>query len=125
MVMTEQLEGATFEIFSPAEVKERFERNEVVLIDVRTPQEYAFEYIPGAMLFPLSAFDPAKLPVQDGKPVVFHCGSGKRSRMVAEKCARAGLNKTAHMDGGFGAWKSAGYHYVSIDPSTGGYISKP
>jgi len=125
MVMTEQLEGATFEILSPEEVKERFERNEIVLIDVRTPQEYAFEYIPGAMLFPLASFDPAKLPLQDGKPVVFHCGSGKRSRLVAQKCAQAGLAAVAHMEGGFGAWKSSGYNYVAIDPSTGGYVNRP
>jgi rhodanese-related sulfurtransferase len=125
MATTEQLNGATFELLSPAEVKDRFDRNEIVLIDVRTPQEYAFEYIAGAMLFPLSSFEPNKLPTQQGKPVVFHCGSGKRSRRIAEQCAQAGITQLAHMEGGFSAWKSAGYGYISIDPSTGGYVNKP
>jgi rhodanese-related sulfurtransferase len=124
MATTEQLDGATFELLSPAEVKERFDRNDIVLIDVRTPQEYAFEYIPGAMLFPMSSFDPAKLPIQTGKPIVFHCGSGRRSRTVAQMCAQAGLNQLAHMEGGFRAWQSAGFNYVAIDPATGGYVNK-
>lgn len=124
MATTEQLDGATFELLSPAEVKERFDRNDIVLIDVRTPQEYAFEYIPGAMLFPMSSFDPAKLPVQVGKPIVFHCGSGRRSRTVAQMCAQAGLSSLAHMEGGFRAWQAAGFSYVAIDPATGGYVHR-
>lgn len=125
MATVEQLHGVTFEILSCQEVKERFDQNEIVLVDVRTPQEYAFEYIPGALLFPLASFDPNKLPTQDGKPIVFHCGSGRRSRTVAERCSQAGFDRLAHMDGGFGAWKSAGFPYVSIDPSTGGYVTRP
>ncbi|MFP3921659.1 MAG: rhodanese-like domain-containing protein [Dichotomicrobium sp.] len=125
MAKTEDLDGVTLDVYTPQEVKEMFDRNEIVLIDVRTPQEYAFEHIPGAMLFPMSSFDPMKLPSQEGKRIVFHCGSGMRSYRTAAIGAAAGLSRVAHMDGGFGAWKSAGLPYLGIDPATGAMIRKP
>ena len=45
---TETVENGTLENWTPAEVKEAFDRDEIVLIDVRTPQEYGFERIEGA-----------------------------------------------------------------------------
>jgi rhodanese-related sulfurtransferase len=124
MSKTEKLGGAVLETLTPQEVKERFDRNEIVLIDVRTPAEYAFEHIPGAMLFPMSSFNPEKLPPQDKKPIVFHCGSGKRSYKVVEKCAASGLTKLAHMEGGFGAWKAAKLPYIAVDPATGSLVKQ-
>lgn len=90
-----------------------------MLVDVRTPQEYAFQHIPGALLLPMSEFDPARLPNQADKPVVLHCGSGVRSRRMATRCLEAGRGVIAHIDGGFGAWKSAKLAYMAIDPATG------
>ena len=124
MAKQENLDGGTLEIFTPQEVKERFDRNEIVLIDVRTPNEYAFEQIRGALLFPLSSFDPAKLPAQESKPIVFHCGSGVRSGQVAKKCIGSGQSNVAHMEGGFGAWKAAGLPFVAIDPATGAPVDR-
>ena len=59
---TEALGSSKLDVLTPDEVKARFDKNEIVLIDVRTPAEYEFEHIPGALLFPLSRFDPQKLP---------------------------------------------------------------
>jgi rhodanese-related sulfurtransferase len=125
MAKVEQIGEATFENLTPDEVRARLDQNEIVLIDVRTPQEYAFEHIPGAMLFPMATFDAHKLPQQDDKPIVFHCGSGKRSTQVAKQCAEVGIRRLAHMEGGFGAWKKAEHPYISIDPATGSYVRKP
>jgi len=96
-----------------------------VLVDVRTPNEFAFEHIPGAMLFPMSSFEADKLPGQGAKRIVFHCGSGVRSKRIAEQCQAAGIDRLAHMEGGFGAWKQAGLPYITIDPATGATARKP
>ncbi len=125
MATMEDLNGVTLDVYTPAEVKELFDRNEIVVIDVRTPNEFAFEHISGAMLYPMSRFDPEKLPTQESKRIVFHCGSGIRSHKVAEKAAAAGLSRVAHMEGGFGAWKKAGLPYLAIDPATGSLVDKP
>jgi rhodanese-related sulfurtransferase len=89
----------------PAEVSARMGRGEIVLVDVREPNEIAAERIPGAVSMPLSQFDPAALPKGE---VVLSCLSGKRSAMALTKCRQAGAAVTSHMRGGLMAWKATG-----------------
>lgn len=91
--------------FSPAELREALAKGEVVLVDVREPGEHRAARIGGAILHPLSAFDPGALP---GGAVVLHCGVGKRSRMAAGLCAQAGVAVAGHLAGGMAAWAAAG-----------------
>lgn len=93
---------------SPAAINEMIQSRSIVLVDVRERQEHAAERIDGALLFPLSNFDPNALPSVVGKEVVFHCGSGKRSAMAVAQCLKRGIAHTAHMTGGIQAWKAAG-----------------
>lgn len=116
--------AGTIATLEAAEVAELFAAGKIVLIDVRTPVEYAFEHIRGALLSPLATFDTRHLPEQDKKPIVFHCGSGKRSKMVAEKCLAAGHKRVMHMAGGLAAWKTAGQAYIATNPSTGAPVDK-
>lgn len=116
---TESTANGTLEHWTPQEVAEAFARDEIVLIDVRTPQEYGFERIDGALLAPMQAFDARHLPGQEAKRIVLHCGSGVRSKKVAEMCQQAGIDRIAHMEGGFGAWKEAGLAYTGTDMTTG------
>ncbi len=105
---------------SPAETAALLGQNKIILIDVREPQEYLGERIPGALLFPLSTFDPAKLPAADPqRPVVFHCAAGVRSAKAVDKCQQAGFAHMHHMTGGLGAWKTAKLPYLKLDPASG------
>ena len=104
---------------SPQQIHAAMVRGEVVLIDVREPNEYAVERIHGALLFPLSTFDPAGLPDEFGKRVVLQCGSGKRSEMAFQRAFAAGVLVRSHMAGGIMAWKAAGLPLVSNDPAMG------
>jgi rhodanese-related sulfurtransferase len=104
---------------TPQQIHDAIVRGEVILIDVREPAEYAVERIHGALLFPLSTFDPASLPDAVGKQVVLQCGSGKRSEMAFQKAFSKGVLVRSHMGGGIMAWKAAGLPVVSTDPSTG------
>jgi rhodanese-related sulfurtransferase len=104
---------------TPAEVHTALAAHRITLVDVREPAEFAAERIHGALLFPLSTFDPDALPDRDVRPIVFHCGSGKRSAMAVERCRKAGLEVDTHMTGGIAAWKQAGLPTVSLDASTG------
>ena len=104
---------------TPQQVHDAMVRGEIVLIDVREPSEYAVERIHGAMLFPLSAFDPASLPAVGDKGIVLQCGSGKRSEMAFRKAFSAGVLVRSHMGGGIMAWKASGLPVVTVDPATG------
>lgn len=104
---------------TPQQIRDAMARGEIVLIDVREPGEYAAERIHGAMLYPLSTFDPAALPDEVGKQLVLQCGSGKRSEMAFKRAADAGVKVRSHMGGGIMAWKAAGLPVVNTDPATG------
>jgi rhodanese-related sulfurtransferase len=104
---------------SPEETFAALSRGEIALIDVREPMEYAAERIHGALLYPLSTFDPALLPYDEKRPIVLYCGSGKRSATAFSAAAQAGASLRAHMRGGIGAWKAAGLPTIAIDPASG------
>ncbi|MFO7854160.1 MAG: rhodanese-like domain-containing protein [Paracoccaceae bacterium] len=116
---TEDTPSGPLEHWTPQEVAEAMARREIVLIDVRTPQEYMFEHVEGALLLPMAFLNPEHLPAQGEKRVVFHCGSGARSAKTAGFCLGEGIAPVAHMEGGFGAWKAAGLPYVGTDMATG------
>ena len=104
------------------DAKEAFDaymNEDVIIIDVRTPQEYLFERIDGALLAPMQAFRPSHLPDQVEKQIILHCGSGVRSKRVAEMCLEAGLEKIAHIKGGFAAWKEAKLPFIGTDMGSG------
>ena len=92
----------------PAEVAKLLAKNEVLLIDVREPAEYAAAHIKGATLVPLSRFDPHSLPGAGGRRIVFHCGIGGRSAKAVAACQSAGVAIDSHMKGGIQAWIAAG-----------------
>jgi rhodanese-related sulfurtransferase len=94
---------------SPEEVAERVKQG-AVLIDVREPAEFDAERIAGAQLFPLSTLDPNLLPKD--KPLIFQCGTGKRSSLALARAQQAGLPHDLHLAGGIQAWKAAGLSTV-------------
>jgi sulfur-carrier protein adenylyltransferase/sulfurtransferase len=87
------------------------------LVDVREPNEYEINRIPGAVLIPKGEFLTGealgKLP-QD-KQVVFHCKSGVRSAEVLAIAKGAGFADAVHVGGGVVAWVD------QIDPSQPAY----
>jgi rhodanese-related sulfurtransferase len=94
---------------SPEEVARGLADGDIVLVDVREPNEAAVERIPGSVLVPLSAFEPEEIPNPKGLAVVFFCRSGNRSVKASQIAQAAGLPYDAHLAGGIIAWKSAGY----------------
>jgi rhodanese-related sulfurtransferase len=116
---SEQVGEATFETWTVDEVQSALDKGEIVVIDVRTPQEYMFEHIEGALLMPLAFFKADALPGQSDKRLVFQCGSGVRSEKVARQAIEAGFARIAHMEGGFGAWKGAKKPYIGTNMATG------
>jgi rhodanese-related sulfurtransferase len=93
---------------TPAEVARGLAEDRMVLVDVREPNETALERFPGAVLVPLSAFDPAAIPEPEGREVVFACRSGRRSVTASLAAQERGFAYGSHLAGGILAWKAAG-----------------
>ena len=90
-------------------VKDWYDRNEILLVDVRETSEFEIEHIPGALLLPLSSFDAEFFPTLPGKKIVLHCAVGKRSAAAGEMLIKEGHRDVIHLTGGIEAWKAAGY----------------
>ena len=116
---SETIGAAVFETWTPDEVEAAMAAGEIVVIDVRTPQEFMFEHIEGALLMPMSFFKASALPGQSDKRIVLHCGSGIRSERVSRAAIEAGIDRIAHMEGGFVAWKAAKKPYMGTNMGTG------
>jgi rhodanese-related sulfurtransferase len=93
--------------------------HQAVLIDVREPPEFEAERIPGALLFPLSGFDPGSLPLDGSKRIIFQCGTGRRSAQAAQRLLDGGSDEASHLTGGLKAWKEAGLPLTTVDAATG------
>ena len=93
---------------SPEDVARGLAEDRMMLVDVREPNETAVERYPGAVIVPLSGFDPADIPDPQGRQVVFACRSGRRSVTASQAAQDAGLPYDAHLAGGILAWKAAG-----------------
>ena len=114
----------TVQDLTPQEVAKLLQGREILLIDVREPDEFAVQRIAGALLCPLSTMDAALLPPDEPRRVVFQCGSGKRSALAARARLAAGAPQAAHMAGGIAAWITAGLPVTRIDPATGKVVAK-
>lgn len=104
---------------APNAIYDGLKAGRILLVDVREPAEFANQRIHGALLMPLSTFEPKALPTDGARRVVFQCGSGKRSRKALDTFVAATGVDAAHMAGGIAAWKQLGLPCTQIDPATG------
>lgn len=93
-----------------ATLKRWMQSGEAVLVDVREPAEHEAEKIDGATLVPLGSVAQATLPNCEGKKLVMHCGSGKRSKAACEKLLAENSSLDVHnLEGGISAWSALGH----------------
>jgi rhodanese-related sulfurtransferase len=92
----------------PVSLKRRLDDGSIVLVDIREPDEHARESIPGARLIPLSRLDAADFAESGNRPIVFHCRSGNRTALNADRLAAKAGGEAFALSGGLAAWKAAG-----------------
>ena len=88
-----------------------------VLVDVREPNEYEINKIPGSVLIPKAEFlnGNAFEQLSQEKQVVLHCKSGVRSAEALAVLKGAGYSDAVHVGGGVVAWVN------QVDPSQPSY----
>ena len=99
-------------------LKERAEgTRDFVLVDVREPNEYEINQIPGAILIPKGEFlnGNALEQLPSDKQIVMHCKTGVRSAETLAIVKGAGYADAVHVGGGVSAWVN------QVDPSQPSY----
>ena len=91
---------------APAALQSRLQAGEqIVVIDVREPDEFAKGKIPGAFTIPRGVLEmqvDGRLPLES--TVVLYCGGGARSALACKSLAEMGYDKVENLEGGWGAW---------------------
>jgi hydroxyacylglutathione hydrolase len=94
------------------------EQNDLQVIDVRRPPEYASGHVPRAIHAPLStlAASVRNLSVDPAKPTAVICAGGFRSSAATSILQQHGFANLLNVTGGSSAWINAGYP-VEVPPA--------
>ena len=96
---------AAYQKISTEDAYEMMVSQEVVIVDVRTPEEYDGGHIPNAILVPNESIGddmPEALPDKEATLLIY-CRSGRRSKEASEKLLKLGY-KSIYEFGGVIDW---------------------
>lgn len=116
--------SAGFETVTVEEAGEMVEKDEVFILDVRTPAEFNSSHIEGATLIPVTNSGGSNLSsdqllearineVPRDKKILVYCRTGHRSITASNLLVAAGYSDVYNMEGGITAWTGAGYPVVN------------
>ena len=83
------------------------DHSDLIILDVRSPEEYSQGSLPNAINIDVRAADfNNRLDAMDqSKPYLVHCQSGKRSMTASEIMTKSGFKNVTNLDGGYAAWQ--------------------
>jgi rhodanese-related sulfurtransferase len=99
-------EPGTFAELTTEAVLARLKANpDLLLLDVRWPQEWESHHILGVLLLPMPEVLPNLPNMDPARETIVVCEHGVRSHMVAEYLAtQAGFTHVSHLRGGMSEW---------------------
>lgn len=87
------------------EFKQLIEKEEGIIVDVRTPQEYLRGNIENSKNINISGnFSEEIKKLDKNKPVYIYCASGGRSSRAMQQMQQMGFKETYNLMGGYNAW---------------------
>ena len=93
------------------------ERGDLV-VDVRTPMEYAAGHVPSAVLIPMQLVPVRYEELRTGGPLYLICEVGSRSWQVAQFLENVGI-QSVNVGGGTAEWRELGWPLEYGDPAGG------
>lgn len=101
--------AAPFRSISVDQAKELIStRPDIVILDIRTPQELREGAIEGSTLVPFWAIMQNKLKLPKETPIMLVCAVGGRSFAAGQMLVKYGYKEVYNVSGGLVAWKEAG-----------------
>lgn len=98
--------GASFSTITPLEAKALIEtRKDLLLVDVRSPEEFRGGSLPGATLIPFWDFAKGRYDLPKDKPILLICAVGGRSLACGQLLASKGYREVYNLKGGLDAWQ--------------------
>ena len=85
--------------------RELDQKKGMMLLDVRTDEEYKKGHIPGAVHVPLADIGDKIKKLKKDKELVVYCQSGNRSIWAIKRLMGMGYKNLSNLKGGYSAWK--------------------
>ena len=98
-------------LISQQELRQRTKgQHNILLIDVRTADEFSMGHVPGAINIPYTELAERLGEVRPTyeKGVVVYCESGRRAGIAEDILRQAGLDNIRHLEGDMAAWRDSG-----------------
>jgi PGF-CTERM protein len=95
------------------EVKRRIETDELMLLDLRTKDEYDSAHIAGALIIPFPELRNASEELNKNKKIMLYCENGSNSTIASKTLIENGFDKVYNVLDGISAWNESGYALVS------------
>lgn len=107
------------ELIGAEELGRRLDRgDELLVLDVRSPREYAEGHIPGSLLIPYGELGSRLAEIPGDQTIAPICSGGKRSGLVASVLLREGFDEVVHVGhGGVQSWARDGRPLETGSPS--------
>ncbi|EPZ38769.1 MULTISPECIES: rhodanese-like domain-containing protein [Anoxybacillus] len=86
------------------EAAQMIQKGDVVVLDVRTEEEYTSGHIPGAMLLPVQQLKERINELKKDETYIVVCRSGNRSAQASELLVKEGFTNVYNMTGGMNEW---------------------
>ncbi len=102
------LPGDYYTISNTAALKNIIKSDRPLLIDVRTPAEYAAGHIPNAINIPLPNLTENLDKIPSDRPVILYCTTGYRTAMGVMSLQMLGYSNVRGFPPSFQGWKLAG-----------------
>jgi phage shock protein E len=97
-----------------AEAQQIVDDGGAVILDVRTPEEFAAGHLPGAININVEAsdFDTKVAGLDESAETLVYCRTGNRSGIATDKMVELGFTDMSDLQGGIEAWAAAGEEIV-------------
>jgi rhodanese-related sulfurtransferase len=88
-----------------------------LILDTRTPEEYAAGHVPGARLLPHDQVETAITSLQAFRDaeIVLYCRSGRRSALAEAVLREHGFSRLSQLQGSWRAWEAQGLPVARLD----------
>jgi len=111
---------AAYEIY-PGDVVKKIQNGEdIVLLDVRTPEEYESVHLEGALLLPVQELSQQSLAAiglgesAKDQEIIIYCRSGARSKTAYDILVSLGYTNTKSVAGGMIHWEEDEYPFTQV-----------
>ena len=96
-----------YEVLSYDDFKNQISKNDVLLFDVRTMEEFNSGHLKGSVnidFYDEKLFDRFFKKVKKSEPIYIYCRSGNRSQKSSEILKKLGFVKIYDLEGGYKNW---------------------